>query len=61
MFDPSENVVYDYIGGVEDLRNSKVRTVSAANLSFVEDTGQLQMQCFHHWYERLKSICLEML
>jgi tRNA nucleotidyltransferase/poly(A) polymerase len=41
MFDPSENVVYDYIGGVEDLRNSKVRTVSAANLSFVEDTARI--------------------
>lgn len=24
MFDLSENVVYDYIGGVEDIRNSKV-------------------------------------
>uniref|UniRef100_A0A1J3CQ33 Poly(A) polymerase I n=1 Tax=Noccaea caerulescens TaxID=107243 RepID=A0A1J3CQ33_NOCCA len=41
MFDPSENVVYDYIGGVEDIRNSKVRTVSAANLSFVEDTARI--------------------
>lgn len=24
MFDPLENVVYDYIGGVEDIKNSKV-------------------------------------
>ncbi|CAL9216511.1 unnamed protein product [Arabidopsis halleri] len=41
MFDLSENVVYDYIGGVEDIRNSKVRTVSAAKLSFVEDTARI--------------------
>ncbi|CAH2034125.1 unnamed protein product [Thlaspi arvense] len=39
MFDPLDNVVYDYVGGVEDLRSSKVRTVSSAKLSFVEDKG----------------------
>ncbi|CAN8291093.1 unnamed protein product [Cochlearia groenlandica] len=41
MFDPLENVVYDYIGGVEDLKNSKVRTVSTAKLSFVEDKARI--------------------
>ncbi|KAF8079959.1 hypothetical protein N665_0988s0004 [Sinapis alba] len=41
MFDPLENVVYDYIGGVEDIKNSKVRTVSAAKLSFVEDKARI--------------------
>ncbi|XP_013613558.1 PREDICTED: poly(A) polymerase I isoform X2 [Brassica oleracea var. oleracea] len=41
MFDPLENVVYDYIGGVEDIKNSKVRTVSAAKLSFIEDKARI--------------------
>ncbi|ESQ34052.1 hypothetical protein EUTSA_v10007307mg [Eutrema salsugineum] len=41
MFDPLENVVYDYIGGVEDIRNSKVRTVSSAKLSFIEDKARI--------------------
>ncbi|XP_010538159.1 PREDICTED: uncharacterized protein LOC104812601 isoform X2 [Tarenaya hassleriana] len=41
MFDPSENVVYDYIGGVEDIRNSQVKTVCPARLSFVEDSARI--------------------
>ncbi|KAJ8773541.1 hypothetical protein K2173_005787 [Erythroxylum novogranatense] len=41
MFDPYANVVYDYLGGMEDLKKTKVRTVIPANVSFAEDNARI--------------------
>ncbi|XP_057466453.1 uncharacterized protein LOC130755899 isoform X1 [Actinidia eriantha] len=41
MFDPYANLVYDYMGGVEDIRKAKVRTMTCASLSFVEDCARI--------------------
>ncbi|XP_057870368.2 uncharacterized protein LOC131077029 isoform X1 [Cryptomeria japonica] len=41
MYDPYENVVYDYIGGLEDLKAGKVRTVIPAHSSFAEDCARI--------------------
>ncbi|KAJ6414795.1 hypothetical protein OIU84_003751 [Salix udensis] len=41
MFDPYANIVYDYMGGMADIKKTKVRTVIPANLSFVEDSGRI--------------------
>ncbi|KAM7269796.1 hypothetical protein ACFE04_025293 [Oxalis oulophora] len=41
MFDPYAQIVYDYIGGIKDIRREKMRTVIAANLSFVEDCARI--------------------
>ncbi|XP_062156099.1 uncharacterized protein LOC133863939 isoform X2 [Alnus glutinosa] len=41
MFDPYAKIVYDYTGGMEDIRKAKVRTVLPANLSFVEDCARI--------------------
>ncbi|KAI4330079.1 hypothetical protein MLD38_028387 [Melastoma candidum] len=41
MFDPYAKIIYDYIGGMEDLRKAKVRTVIPADLSFVEDCARI--------------------
>ncbi|KAM7480199.1 hypothetical protein LguiA_028412 [Lonicera macranthoides] len=41
MFDPYANLVYDYLGGVEDLKNAKVRTLIPANLSLLEDCARI--------------------
>ncbi|KAI3971312.1 hypothetical protein MKX01_008156 [Papaver californicum] len=35
------NVVYDYIGGMEDLKQAKVRTLILAHTSFQEDCGRI--------------------
>ncbi|KAJ4850107.1 hypothetical protein Tsubulata_004529 [Turnera subulata] len=40
MLDPVAKLVYDYMGGMEDIKKSKVRTVIPANVSFVEDCGK---------------------
>ncbi|KAG7551666.1 tRNA nucleotidyltransferase/poly(A) polymerase RNA and SrmB- binding domain [Arabidopsis thaliana x Arabidopsis arenosa] len=37
MFDPYAKVVYDYLGGMEDIRKAKVRTVIHAGTSFQQD------------------------
>ncbi|KAF4365130.1 hypothetical protein F8388_007534 [Cannabis sativa] len=39
MFDPYASIVYDYLGGVEDIRKSKVRTVIPASTSLQQDCG----------------------
>ena len=41
MYDPYENVVYDYAGGMEDLKMAKVRIVIPAHVSFVEDRARI--------------------
>ncbi|XP_061979946.1 uncharacterized protein LOC133700434 isoform X4 [Populus nigra] len=41
MLDPYANIVYDYMGGIADIKKTKVRTVIPANLSFVEDSGRI--------------------
>ncbi|CAH2064798.1 unnamed protein product [Thlaspi arvense] len=41
MFDPYAKVVYDYLGGIEDIRKAKVRTVFHAGLSFQEDCARI--------------------
>ncbi|XP_015581210.1 poly(A) polymerase I isoform X2 [Ricinus communis] len=41
MFDPYEKIVYDYIGGLEDIRKAKVRTVTPASNSFQEDCARI--------------------
>ncbi|GAV71485.1 LOW QUALITY PROTEIN: PolyA_pol domain-containing protein/PolyA_pol_RNAbd domain-containing protein, partial [Cephalotus follicularis] len=41
MFDPYAKIVYDYLGGMEDIRKAKVRTVIRANLSFAQDCARI--------------------
>ncbi|KAL8042684.1 hypothetical protein ABFX02_09G069300 [Erythranthe guttata] len=41
MFDPYAKLVYDYIGGVNDIRKAKVRTIKPANLSLTEDCARI--------------------
>ncbi|KAL6843462.1 hypothetical protein ACP4OV_026784 [Aristida adscensionis] len=39
MFNPYSEKIYDYLGGVEDIKKAKVRTVIPAGTSFQEDCG----------------------
>ncbi|KAJ6837288.1 putative poly(A) polymerase I [Iris pallida] len=41
MLDPYSSLVYDYFGGMEDLRKAKVRTVIPAHTSFQEDCARI--------------------
>ncbi|XP_030442655.1 uncharacterized protein LOC115664919 isoform X2 [Syzygium oleosum] len=41
FFDPYAKIIYDYVGGMEDIKKAKVRTVIPANLSFVEDCARI--------------------
>ncbi|KNA23747.1 hypothetical protein SOVF_021700 [Spinacia oleracea] len=41
MFDPYLKLVYDYIGGVEDIKRSRVHTVIPAFSSFTEDCARI--------------------
>ncbi|XP_009604520.1 uncharacterized protein LOC107812113 isoform X1 [Nicotiana tabacum] len=41
MFDPFARIVYDYLGGLEDIRRAKVRCVIPASASFVEDCARI--------------------
>ncbi|KAF5203615.1 poly(A) polymerase I-like [Thalictrum thalictroides] len=41
MLDPYAKLVYDYFGGMEDIRNAKVRTVIPADSSFREDCARI--------------------
>ncbi|CAH2044218.1 unnamed protein product [Thlaspi arvense] len=41
MFDPYAKVVYDYMGGIEDIRKAKVRTVIHAGTSFQQDCARI--------------------
>ncbi|CAL9231325.1 unnamed protein product [Arabidopsis halleri] len=41
MFDPYAKVVYDYLGGMEDIRKAKVRTVIHADTSFQQDCARI--------------------
>ncbi|KAL9294336.1 putative polynucleotide adenylyltransferase [Arabidopsis thaliana] len=41
MFDPYAKVVYDYLGGIEDIKKAKVRTVFHAGTSFQEDSARI--------------------
>lgn len=41
MFDPFARIVYDYIGGMEDIQKAKVRCIAPANISFVEDCARI--------------------
>lgn len=41
IFDPYSKIVYDYIGGIEDLKKSRVRTVIPATTSFTEDCARI--------------------
>ncbi|KAK8954842.1 hypothetical protein KSP39_PZI002361 [Platanthera zijinensis] len=41
MFDPYSQLVYDYLGGMEDIKKAKVRTVIPARISFQEDCARI--------------------
>ncbi|KAJ6889014.1 poly(A) polymerase I-like isoform X2 [Populus alba x Populus x berolinensis] len=41
MFDPYKRIVYDYMGGLEDIKKAKVRTVIPAGISFQEDCARI--------------------
>ncbi|PIA27327.1 hypothetical protein AQUCO_08000004v1 [Aquilegia coerulea] len=41
MLDPYAKLVYDYLGGMEDIRKAKVRTVIPADSSFREDCARI--------------------
>ncbi|KAL1364518.1 uncharacterized protein [Arachis hypogaea] len=41
MFDPYAGIVYDYMGGMEDIEKAKVRTVVPAASSFQEDCARI--------------------
>ncbi|CAN6472252.1 unnamed protein product [Victoria cruziana] len=41
MLDPYANLIYDYMGGMEDIRKAKVRTVIPAHVSFQEDCARI--------------------
>ncbi|KAL5724467.1 hypothetical protein ACHQM5_007727 [Ranunculus cassubicifolius] len=41
MLDPYAKIVYDYLGGMEDIRKAKVRTVIPADKSFQEDCARI--------------------
>lgn len=41
MYDPFANRVYDYIGGMEDLKMAEVRTVTPAHASFEKDCARI--------------------
>ncbi|KAL4347448.1 hypothetical protein GQ457_17G018470 [Hibiscus cannabinus] len=41
MFDPYARIIYDYMGGIEDIKKAKVRTVIPANTSFQEDCARI--------------------
>uniref|UniRef100_A0A1J3HEF6 Poly(A) polymerase I n=2 Tax=Noccaea caerulescens TaxID=107243 RepID=A0A1J3HEF6_NOCCA len=41
MYDPYAKIIYDYLGGIEDLRKAKVRTVFHAGTSFQEDCARI--------------------
>lgn len=41
MFDPFERIVYDYIGGLEDIRRAKVRSIIPADTSFMNDCARI--------------------
>ncbi|KAK9278938.1 hypothetical protein L1049_028520 [Liquidambar formosana] len=41
MFDPYAKLVYDYMGGMEDIRKAKVRTMIPASTSFQEDCARI--------------------
>ncbi|XP_073140687.1 uncharacterized protein [Henckelia pumila] len=41
MFDPYERLVYDYTGGVHDIRKAKVQTIKPAILSLTEDCARI--------------------
>ncbi|MCH81204.1 CCA tRNA nucleotidyltransferase 1 mitochondrial-like, partial [Trifolium medium] len=41
MLDPYARVVYDYMGGIEDIRKAKVRTIIPADISFREDCARI--------------------
>ncbi|GAB4833488.1 hypothetical protein Ancab_031732 [Ancistrocladus abbreviatus] len=41
IFDPFARVVYDYMGGLEDIKNAKVRTMIPASTSFQDDCARI--------------------
>ncbi|WJX47889.1 hypothetical protein P8452_34528 [Trifolium repens] len=41
MFDPFAKIVYDYMGGMEDIKKAKVRTMVPAATSFQEDCARI--------------------
>lgn len=41
MLDPYAKIVYDYLGGMEDIRKAKVRTVLPADQSFQQDCARI--------------------
>ncbi|OAE35569.1 hypothetical protein AXG93_2841s1020 [Marchantia polymorpha subsp. ruderalis] len=41
MYDPFKHLLYDYVGGLRDLKKFKVRTVIPADESFAEDTARI--------------------
>uniref|UniRef100_A0A7N0UJ91 Uncharacterized protein n=1 Tax=Kalanchoe fedtschenkoi TaxID=63787 RepID=A0A7N0UJ91_KALFE len=41
MFDPYKKLIYDYTGGIDDIKKAKVRTVTHSNISFQEDCARI--------------------
>ncbi|XP_022730312.1 uncharacterized protein LOC111285238 isoform X2 [Durio zibethinus] len=41
MFDPYARIIYDYMGGIEDIKKAKLRTMVPASTSFQEDCARI--------------------
>ncbi|XVE56505.1 hypothetical protein DITRI_Ditri04bG0015800 [Diplodiscus trichospermus] len=41
LFDPYARIIYDYMGGIEDIKKAKVRTMIPASTSFQEDCARI--------------------
>ncbi|KAL4584699.1 hypothetical protein LXL04_009307 [Taraxacum kok-saghyz] len=41
IFDPYANTIYDYVGGINDIKKAKVRTIHPASFSLVEDCARI--------------------
>ncbi|XVF49533.1 hypothetical protein PTKIN_Ptkin04bG0020300 [Pterospermum kingtungense] len=41
MFDPYARIIYDYMGGIEDIKKAKVQTIISPSTSFQEDCARI--------------------
>lgn len=41
MYDPYAKMVYDYLGGLADIRKARIRTIAPASLSLTEDCARI--------------------
>lgn len=57
FWDPFAGEIYDYVGGVEDIRSKKIRTIGSASRRFLEDA--LRMLRALRFYSQLGSFTLD--